>query len=218
MTRRRTAKDEDDTHCVVCREPMHPEARRCKHCDTYKKCPNLPMIITILSVIGGFLGVVSAIAPAWFYVSEYHSNTQLKVSRANTDVIFVKVWNTGRHPSALVRYRLVFDEIPAKQATLLLSTADTETANNVIDHGAPVLIRLQASIREQLPKSILEKEYTKPDLDDLHGDRYSKTMTLFVDVQESNDSAGETHTRFDRFPAEQIKPFLSATWSKGIHD
>src|SRR4051794_33414035 len=87
-----------ETRCIVCRKPILPGARRCNECDTYQNWPNLPMITIFASLIGGILagilGVASAVAPAWFYISDYRSNTQFKVSNANADVIFIKVWNT----------------------------------------------------------------------------------------------------------------------------
>jgi hypothetical protein len=197
--------------CVVCRELLQvPGARRCNNCSTYQDrfWRHVPLIASAAPIVT----VITAIVSVWFYFSEYHSDTHLKVATAESEVIYLKAWNTGRKPSVLLGARLVFDSVPDKQLTLGLAPEQVMSATNVIESDKPVMIELQQRIRESLPAAEKRKQYEPGDVQELRKDLTTQWTTLYVDVQESSDDPGEHHTRRDRFLADRISAFINGRW------
>ncbi|MGH7487943.1 MAG: hypothetical protein ACREMY_20435 [bacterium] len=191
---------------------MPAGARRCYACGTYQGMPYLPVWTTVLTMLGGTITVATAVVSAWFFISDYRSHTEFKVARADQKFIYLKVWNTGRKPAALVGYRLRFDDIPDKEAVLKLRNDDEETAKNVISSGSPVDIVLRIPVWKTLPADELAKQFTATEVQALPHWASEQKMTLVIYVQESSDDAGEHHTREDRFKSERVSAFIDQYW------
>ena len=192
--------------CVVCRKTMPAAARRCNACGTYKKFPTLPIIKDFTSIISAPLALVAAILSVWFY---FTSHTHMKLGRSKDATIYVKVWNTGKRPSTLEGYRLLFDALPKKQVTLDLIPSDGADAKSVIADGPPVVIGLKKRPNEELPLQTRQMEVTKTDIEPLPKWESRQHMTLIVEVRESS---GKLHILQERFQSEPIASFIASTW------
>jgi hypothetical protein len=158
---------------------------------------------TFAQIFGGPIAVVGAVLSVWWFFADYRSHTEFKVARADMNFVYLKVWNTGRQPSALVGYRLRFDKKSDKEVVLTLRNSDAESSKNVIASGAPVDIAIALSDWKGL---------TPGDVRQLAGWDSTQRMTLFIDVQESWDDAGEHHVREDHFLSARIAPLIRYNW------
>jgi len=189
--------------CVNCHKRIPAGARMCPICKAYKRSwrflPELASTVPIIAIIA----LVSGIYTAYTYLSDRNSHTVLKVTGADANMIYVKVWNTGRKPSTLLGYRLKFDEVAAtKEVTLQPPIQDvTAQANNVIvPNEAPVTIKLGLPRLSDLPDSQRTKQYSK--------EFRIIPMTLEIDVEES-DNEGATRQRKDHFKADRIEQLMT---------
>jgi ribosomal protein L40E len=204
------AKNIDERLCKVCRQKMPVGALRCNGCGNYQN--RLWRFVLVVVSFAPLLTFLTAIVSVVFYFNEYSSHTHFKVATADNDIIYVKVWNTGRKPSALLGFRLVFDASRDKEARLTLNPVDMQNAINVIEQGAAVPIKLQLAIKRLLPPDDQSRQYVKADLADVIRNPSAQKATLFIDVQESRDDAGEHHTIVDRFSADRISEFIAGRW------
>jgi predicted nucleic acid-binding Zn ribbon protein len=193
--------------CVVCGKAMPPLSQYCSECKSYQGwwrrqfsvSPAIPALLTVL------LGVVTTgLIPLFSWWMERNSYTIVKVTGADPNHIFMKVWNTGRRPSTLVAYRLKFDKYPKKEFVLDLSQEDKKNATNVIASGQPQRIMLTDPAWPQ------NKPFTADEWRQLTS-QSPVASSLEVDVRESDDiedEAAKIHTRHDHFNADLIAAFL----------
>ena len=204
--------------CETCRKAMPAGAKHCNACNSYKKWRrHLPIVSAIASMSGGSVLVASAVVSVFLFFYKSCSDTHFRVGRSETASvgaeapIYVKVWNTGREPSTLVGYHLLFDNVCGKETTLALTPSDSTEAKNVIASGAPVVIKLTTPPRDQLPKSLRDIQYQKSDVEPLDW-QHTHPMTLIIDVQESYNHPGRHHPLKDQFLSERIASFIASNF------
>ena len=201
--------------CNVCGERLLPSSKRCNACQAYQsRWPRLSTIVSLSSLALGVIGVISAATSAWTYVHD-ESNTRFKLTGAGPEQIYVKAWNSGRKPSALVAFRLVFDRLPGQETTLDLSPEDKLKAANVIAPGAFVDLILRRPVENSLPVSLRAQQYRARQVQDLLHDpatRDQEPLTLKIDVEESSDPPGTHRTYPDHFTAQRISDFITRNW------
>lgn len=200
--------------CEICAEPLPLKAKRCNKCGSYEGIRrHVPFWGSFLLVVSTIVTLISATYSAVVYVADRNSDTQFKVTSADESRIHLRVWNSGRKPSTLTSFRLVFDAQPAKELMLELSKDDKVNASSVITGSTPQAVALSRSLDDTVPDDRRALQYTADELKKLLGtDSWiNQKLTLKVDVQESNDGAGSYHTREDRFAAFQISDFLKGT-------
>jgi hypothetical protein len=203
--------------CVNCGKLIPTGAKACATCKAYQPwwriLPNLAVFLQAVAIVTLAEGAVSA----WNYVADRNSHTRFKVTSADENHIYLRVWNTGRQPSTLVGYHLHFDgKVPLKDSELDLAEDDRREANSVIAPGAPTKISLTTSNMESLraPPILVPEQNTKEAL----GKRLSSQLVVLkIDVEESDDPAEGPwhwgaprpfHTRCDTFRVDRIKPFI----------
>lgn len=203
--------------CDNCKKRMPADSKFCNECKSYQSWRqyfNVVAIVLSLATAAG--GVIKGLHLGAIYLSERDSHTKFKVTSADDLHIYLRVWNTGMKPSALVGYHLRFNgNPPLKDITLQLSEEDATNARNVIIAGSPAKITLTTG-RDSLailPNAGIDQN-TKAKLSPLLG---PQTVILDVDVEESDDpTAGfcpwiaprKFHTRRDVFAIDRIKPFV----------
>jgi hypothetical protein len=224
--------------CVGCRNPLLAGATICSRCKEYQSCRRyFPVTATIIGLVGGLIGVIAAVVPAVSYFLDRDSHTRFKVTSSNENQVYLKVWNTGRKPSTLVGYRLIFDDLPGKEVMLGLDKVNKEAANNVISPGAPIKIGLTRPLPSTIPPSLALREYGDEEiLKLLDGKPFTDLkLTLQVDVEESDDPGWDPlgfillrqlnwmgrfrwllaprqyHTRRDQFRADRIEEFINGS-------
>jgi len=194
--------------CVICREPVPELAKKCK-CGAYtsKFWRGFFFVATVLVVPGAIVALASGVMPAYFYVSDYNSHTHFKVAGADENNVFLKVWNTGHKPSALLHYHLIFDAIKDRTKEITLEVGHEDKGADVVTSGNPVQIALTT------PAGRPATEYTPDEVKELIGKQQLADigMTLKVDVEESNSKPGG-ETRSDQFPADRIREFVKARY------
>lgn len=209
--------------CNNCKKRMPKGAPFCTECNLYQsKRKHLPAIATWFSLLLASFAVVSGVLSAWTYLAERDSHTRFKVTSSDEHRVYLRVWNTGRKPSTLVGFRLVFDDMPNKETMFELSDKDQPEATNVIASGSPVKIGLSIPMTEAIPASRLGKQYTDKERSTMLVSRWiDRPLTLEVNVEESNDpccfgfSWRPHHTRSEKFPAARISRFMTVTWRAG---
>jgi hypothetical protein len=219
--------------CRNCGRLMPQAASFCNECKSYKKLRYFPVLATVVALFAALIGVISALIPAVSYFLDRDSHTTFKVTSSDKDHVVLKAWNTGRKPSTLIGYRLIFNSLPAKEMILDLSHSDKLEAKNVIAPGTPVKIALTNPLPTMIPQRRRGKQYTQPEFDDLRKKPLSDlSMTLEIDVEESNDAGSgdlcplflplslmeygswyvvwprQVHTRSDVFQADRIQEFI----------
>ncbi len=190
---------------------MWPGAVRCNACGSYRKWRRYVNFSTAVpTLLLGILGaIVTAVLPLWTIFKERNSNTVIKVTGSDDAQIYVKAWNTGRQPSALIRYRLKFDQLRSaegKEATLELSDEQQRTHSVIEPKEKPVTLNLSVPRLRDL----LLSQYSTDEIRAHLQERPWKDIpvTLEIDVQESHDRAGTVETRRDPLRADQIAKFL----------
>jgi len=191
---------------------MPAGALRCNECNTYKKYRRLPIWTAFASTITGPLALITAIISLSVVFYEARSHTRFKMGTADDEFIHVKVWNTGKKPSALVRYRLQFDNLPGKEVVLVLKAEDVAASRDVVVSPAPVDLSLAVPDWTHLPDDIKANQFTKDEVTGLPGWESSQPMTLIIDVQESSDDAGGHHEGKDHFLSGRISRFIKQNW------
>jgi len=219
--------------CVNCRRLIPYRASFCNECKSYQKLRYFPVSATVIALFAAFIGVISAVIPAFSYFLERDSHTRFKVTSSDKDHIVLKAWNTGRKPSTLVGYRLIFNKLPDKEKMLDLSHTDKLEARNVIAPGAPVKIALTNLSPEMILERRRGKQYAPSEIIELRKKPLSDlSMTLEIDVEESNDAGTgsfwplpvpgslseigfwyflwprQVHTLSDTFQADRIQEFI----------
>jgi hypothetical protein len=188
---------------------MWPGAVRCNGCGSYHGWRRfINFSTTVPTLLTALIGIaVTAILPLMTYYRERNSHTVIKVSRCNENQIFVKVWNTGRRPSALIAYRLKFDRMPHaenKETTL-------ELANDAESIIEPKEKAVTIPLSVPRIRDLLKEQYTIEEVNDYLGDRKKWAeipVTVEIDVRESNDDPGQTQPVRDPIVAQQIATFL----------
>ena len=206
--------------CQICGKAMPRNAERCNGCTSYQRWRrHIQFWAAFALAIGGFFTLISTGWSGVVYVLDRNSDTKFKVTSSDDLRIYLRVWNTGRRPSTLVGYRLIFDDSPRKELELDLSDKDQPEATNVIAPGGAVAkVSLARALLSTIPAASRRKQYTEPELQELLHDPKSpwvdRLLTLEVDVEESSDPwcpwnlFRSHHTRTDRFPAGRIQKFV----------
>jgi len=206
--------------CDTCKKAMPADADRCNGCSTYQgRRRHLPFIAAFALLLSSLYGLISGGCSGFSYLNDRNSYTKFKVTSSDDRRVYLRVWNTGRKPSTLVGFRLIFDDMPDKEAALELSDKDQPDATNVIASGTPVKIGLSIPLTESIPAAQRGKQYTdKERFGLLTSPWIDRPLTLEVDVEESDDPCcfgipwRTHHTRSDRFPAVRISKFITGTW------
>jgi len=213
--------------CIVCGANLPANATKCNACQSFQDIRrHFAFPATVFSLLVAVVGVASAVFSAYFYVRDYHSQTAFKVTGSDRNVLYVKVWNTGRKPSKLLSYTLRFGSLPIGDATLEIIKPDQQEAKSVIMPGQPVKVGLWVPHELELYDSGTLRRYSKDEIRALLKDDRYKTMplTLVVNVEESNDSSDwhpvnivipmrSFHARSDTFPGDWASEFLLASMS-----
>ncbi len=198
--------------CVNCRKRIPADAKVCAICKAYQRWWRMLSEFASAVPIIAIIALASGIYTASSYLSDRNSHTVLKVTGADQNMIYMNVWNTGRKPSALVGFRLKFDQLSAtKETTLQQPLKDvTEQASNVIvPYAAPVTITLGLPRQSDLSNAQRAKQYSKDELSTLSNKELGKlAMTLEVDVEESDDD-NTAQQRRDHFKADRIEEFMT---------
>jgi len=210
--------------CKTCGKAMPANARRCNACNSYKAWRWLPIATNIASISGGTVLVGSAVVSVVLYFSGSCSNTHFKVGRSDVAKpgqeapIYVKVWNTGRNPSTLVGYHLVFDNSPGKETTLALPPSDSTEAKDVIASGPPVVLQLMTPPDYELPLSLHDRQNKDTEVSTLTDWQHTQPMTLIIDVQESYDCSGKFQRRREQFQSGRIATFIASRFHLSLEE
>jgi hypothetical protein len=164
---------------------------------------------TILALVSGLAAVIATgLIPAVRYIADRNSSTSFLVTGA--DAVYIHVWlaNTGRQPSILRGYRLVFDGgLPIENQQMQLGHDDEQAGKNVIPPGQTVQIAL-------VVKGLRPKTTQRAVIEKLIA---SAEVKLEIEVKESDDpqtglswfiSNRRFHVRTDTFPADRIREFI----------
>jgi len=203
--------------CLICRKAIPARAERCNECQSYQGRwrKRLQFWAAAFLAVSTIFTLISGGASGYSYVFDSFSHTRFKVTSSDDLRIYTRVWNTGRKPSTLVGFRLLFDGLPGKELPLVLSEHDQSEATNVVPGGAPVKIGLARVVNPPLPamrsKRTADDDAVQKLFTGAWDDRH---LTLEVKVEESIDPwcpwnfFRATHTRTDRFPAGRISEFV----------
>ena len=202
----------DGMTCNNCKKRIPMKAVFCNECKTYQGVRQyFNIAATVLSLMLASFAVINGVYLAATYLSDRNSHTRLKVTGAEQNLIYLKVWNTGRKPSTLVTYRLKFDGLPkAKELTLqqFNETSTPEAQNLILPGKDPVTISLGLPIRADLPEPQRSKQYSDDELGPLKKAPLGQiSAVLEVDVEESDDE-GTTELRQDHFRADRIEKLM----------
>jgi hypothetical protein len=195
---------------------MPKEASRCTECSSFQGGAKYFLFYASLAaLISASFGLVSGGVSGFSYVADRNSDTKFKVTSSDERRVYLKVWNTGRKPSTLIGYRLIFDKAPNKEAMLDLSDKDQPAATNVIEPGSFVKIGLAIPLEEMIPKSRKQSQYSEKERRELLPSPWpEQPLTLELDVEESDDPCcfgipiRTYHTHKDKFPAGRISQFI----------
>src|ERR1700682_1012448 len=145
-----------DKPCLTCMQRMPPGARRCNGCATYTNWlrrswgyvgSGRVLLLALITVI------TTAILPLRTYFSERDSHTVIKVTGSDASHVYVKVWNTGRKPSALVGYRLMFDGLRGSERELELDEDEQRRKSVIEPQKEPVTIGLSPPKKQDVPEA-----------------------------------------------------------------
>jgi hypothetical protein len=205
--------DQDPKLCAVCKKAMPKAAKRCTKCSSFQGVAKDVLFYGSLATL--LFGLISGGVSGFSYVADRNSDTKFKVTSSDERRVYLKVWNTGRKPSTLVGYRLIFDKTPNKEAMLDLSDKDQPDATNVIAPGNFVKIGLTLPLEETIPASRKRNQYTDKERRELLPSPWvEQPLKLEIDVEESNDPCclgipiRLYHTHTDKFPAGRISRFI----------
>ena len=226
--------------CVACRSELPDGATICRECKTPQRS-TASVIWERFLAIGKLASVITVITALLLGVQwwlERNSRTQITVFGSDDNHVYLSVTNTGRMRSRLLRYRLIFDDLPHKEKTLDLSNSDKLAAKSLIQPGKEAVnIGLTTFLPDDIPVPLRARQYGDDQLEKfLAGKRLTDLpMTLEIDVQESNDPGGtlwafvvlqqfdrtgqssrfvaprQFHIRLDRFDAGRIGKFIDGS-------
>ena len=127
------------------------------------------------------------------------SQTEVKSVQANAQAITAHVVNSGPKSATLVGQRLRFGALPIEDAELRLDKAVSATI-------APGERDVKLTALELLPKCGADGH--RPNKFEIEPLLDQQTITLEVDVQESDDAPGRPSRRVATIPAARLKPFV----------
>ncbi len=202
--------------CLVCGHSMSKDAFRCKECGTIRGWRGIVRFsFTSLPLVTSLFAVISSLVAGAAYIHNLDSHTHFKVISSSTKSVNVKVWNTGRAPSTLLAYRLIFEGLPIETAPLELAHDESDAAANVIlPLDKPVKLELTIGRLELYRPGHPKEHYV---LEDVKRLLKNKPVKLEIDVEESNDPSNfilwkrRFHTRDDEFPADRIVEFINTS-------
>lgn len=201
--------------CNICKAPMWPDAVRCNACGSYRGLRRFfNFSTTVPTLLSALVAItITAIVPLMTYYRERNSHTVIRVVRSDDNQIFLKVWNTGRKPSALIGYRLKFEKMPkAGKREATLEPTDEKTESVIEPKAKATTIALSVPLSTEL----LKDQYTPEEVKAYLADRKAWIeipVTVEVDVRESDDDAGQTRPVRDPIVAQQIAKFLQRIMS-----
>jgi len=181
--------------CATCQSEMAADGTICRNCkpSLFQKLIAFNDKLTdfkkrttaLVAVLSAICGVVTI----WLYRDSY---THFLFAGEDENHVVFSVINTGNHPSTLLHYRLIFDDLPGKELTLGLSQNMRKTASSVIQPRAPATISLTTLLPDEVPPSLRAKQYTDDDIAALFARKpLSQVNVSFeIDVRESDDPGG----------------------------
>lgn len=199
------------TECKNCWKRIPEGALFCTKCNEYQsKRKYLQASTTGFTLVLAFFAVFSGVFSAGTYVSDRNSDTKVMVTSADSKVLHLKVWNTGRKPSRLVDYRLKFPSELMVENTAL----DQAEGDAVIEPGRPVSVSLTVKELSRSLKPGGKEHFTKDDIKSFL-DKSGRLVTsqLEVDVEESGhlwqlSSQPFVIQRSDTLPTDRMKEFI----------
>jgi hypothetical protein len=201
----------DGKECTNCKRWIPLGASFCSRCMLYGGLRrHFNMAATALSLVIALFAVIRGFYLTGAYLSDRNSHTRFKVTGSDQSHVYLRIWNTGRKPSALLSYRLKFADLPAaKELTLQQFNEDEKKATNLIVPGKdPVSIALGLPLREELPAAQQSKQYTSDELRTLRQKPLNEiSVILEIDVEESDDE-GTSQPRRDQFKADRINKLI----------
>lgn len=89
--------------CEACREPIHSDAKLCKHCGTHRGWrKHLALSSTVLALLVALISVITAALPVFIKAFRpARSQVELKISRVSFDTLFVIASNYGDRPGSV---------------------------------------------------------------------------------------------------------------------
>jgi hypothetical protein len=192
--------------CPVCREPVHPKARRCNKCQRYLRGPRTYMDVSQTTL--AFLSAIgSAIAAVFAWGSSYldrDSRTNVTFLSATQSVITISAANAGKSPSVIRAVWITFGEaFPVREQELeLYQETGDRTDSNAVPASGSATVRYRA---RGLVRTVSYEELKRR----LIADR-EKVATLVVHIQESDDSREKPTTVREEVPLHRLAEFIRA--------
>lgn len=198
--------------CAVCKKAMPEKAERCNSCTAFQgPKKNLLFYAVAVTFISGIFTLISTGFTGLSYLVDRNSDTKFKATSNDTKVLHLKVWNTGRKPSRIVRYRLRFP----RQLMLDDATLDQADGDAVIQPGNPVNVGVTVKefVRSLRPGS-KDDRYTKEEIKALLSDpKQPLILQMEIDVEESGHLWNLSDHPFvvpktDKVSADRVKDFI----------
>lgn len=197
--------------CVECRNRIPAKANLCTICKSFQPWWRIFPKVTAALPVAAFLAMLSGIYSVATYLSDRNSDTRFMVASADANLLHLKVWNSGKKPSRLIRYRLKFSGNRMIEDAIL----DQAEGDAVIPFGVPVNVGLSVKELARSVKPGSNERYTKDEIASSLSDDKSLAVTVEVevDVEESGHlwqliSRPFVVPRSDPLQARSIKEFI----------
>jgi hypothetical protein len=213
--------------CVVCAEKLADAALRCNECgsrqNTWRRIlseSTLKWVIAVFLIIGN-------LAAAGSYFADRQSHTQIKMTRADENYIYLKAWNTGKKPSALTEFKLCFPPAVGVDSTELEpAIGDPDQKEHVSSVVPPagsieVALRVAGDFCPSRKRGSTER-YTKEEI--VNGLKTRRSMPMMVRLAVRIEESGSTwewtshprlETKEDTFAEERLRTFIETALPKG---
>lgn len=182
--------------CEACKKQIPKKAKICNECSAPQSWWARYVTSTQIkiSLLAGILalsyGIIDHIID-WYY---WNSHTSFVVTTADSKYIYVSLRNTGRKSAMLMKSRLIFD-LPIQSVDL--DPMNDNNDSRVISHDGLKVALTTSGLDASVPRTEIERRIGT-----------GQSVTLQLEVRESNDSFKDHHFLRETFPASQIKDFI----------
>jgi len=199
--------DPDGTKCVNCKKRIPTEAKMCSICKTYQRWWRFFSEVAAALPVVAIIAAVSGIYTLGSYLYYRNSHTNFKFVSANTNVVYLTVWNAGQKPSALLGGRLCFDDLDIDDVQLNLPDIDIRDGRIVIqkDDRATVALTVPPFL------GLHNKKHAYIAKPEIEGQIKSHRVTLYLNVDESNGNVASPH---ESFTGDRILTFITGRMYK----
>jgi hypothetical protein len=169
--------------CAVCGQYIPVKAKRCTECDSYQSSilrfgssmTALALMVAVLTQIASILSQLTIVEENVERFLNRNSKTTVTFQNATENVINITATNTGRKPSELRRFRLVFGDPSVEDTDLeVASNASQGVANIVPANGGTTISLKTDDLTRHVPWPALPLRLN------------DHPITLEVDTEESN--------------------------------